>query len=93
MDKLLADPSVDIASLLACEWKLGEYARDAAKPGYEKTMIAMGHIGSECAGMRHFAKKPAGGYRFEIKFFIIPKFIGIRIKYNRRTLCTTNLLK
>ena len=36
----------------ACEWKLGEYARDAAALGFNKTLIVMGHIGSERDGMR-----------------------------------------
>ena len=36
----------------ACEWALGEYARDAADLGFKKAMIIMGHIGSERHGMR-----------------------------------------
>ena len=35
----------------ACEWRLGEYARDAAQLGYKKALIIMGHIGSERDGM------------------------------------------
>ena len=41
----------------ACEWMLGEYARDAAALGYNKTLIVMGHIGSERDGMRLLAKR------------------------------------
>ena len=37
----------------ACEWKLGEYARDAAQLGYKKALIIMGHIGSERDGMKY----------------------------------------
>ncbi|MBQ8510486.1 MAG: Nif3-like dinuclear metal center hexameric protein [Clostridia bacterium] len=37
----------------ACEWKLGEYARDAAQLGHKKALIIMGHIGSERDGMRY----------------------------------------
>ena len=39
----------------ACEWKLGEYARDAAQLGYKKALIIMGHIGSERDGMIYTA--------------------------------------
>ncbi|MBQ8758351.1 MAG: Nif3-like dinuclear metal center hexameric protein [Clostridia bacterium] len=35
----------------ACEWMLGEYARDASQLGYKKSLIIMGHIGSERDGM------------------------------------------
>ena len=37
----------------ACEWALGEYARDAADLGFKKAMIIMGHIGSERDGMKY----------------------------------------
>ena len=40
----------------ACEWSLGEYARDAAQLGYKKALIIMGHIGSERDGMKYTAK-------------------------------------
>ncbi len=40
----------------ACEWSLGEYARDAAELGYKKALIIMGHAGSERDGMRHTAE-------------------------------------
>ncbi len=39
----------------ACEWALGEYARDAAQLGYKKALIIMGHIGSERDGMLYVA--------------------------------------
>lgn len=35
----------------ACEWALGEYARDANDLGHTKTLFILGHIGSEWAGM------------------------------------------
>ena len=41
----------------ACEWMLGEYARDADALGFNKTLIVMGHIGSERDGMRLLAKR------------------------------------
>lgn len=40
----------------ACEWMLGEYARDAAQLGYKKALIIMGHIGSERDGMKYTAE-------------------------------------
>ena len=40
----------------ACEWMLAEYARDAAALGKNKSLITMGHIGSERDGMRLLAK-------------------------------------
>ena len=39
----------------ACEWALGEYARDAAQLGFSKSLIIMGHIGSERDGMKYTA--------------------------------------
>lgn len=39
----------------ACEWMLGEYARDAAQLGYRKALLILGHIGSERDGMRYLA--------------------------------------
>ncbi len=35
-----------------CEWAYGEYARDAAALGFNKTLIIMGHVGSERDGMK-----------------------------------------
>ena len=36
----------------ACEWRLGEYARDAAQLGFAKALLILGHCGSERDGMR-----------------------------------------
>ena len=56
--ELLCDPSVEIVLTgEACEWKLAEYARDADALGMNKTLIVMGHIGSERDGMRLLAKR------------------------------------
>ncbi len=38
-----------------CEWRMGEYARDAAQLGYKKCLLILGHVGSERAGMQHIA--------------------------------------
>lgn len=35
-----------------CEWAYGEYARDAAALGFNKSLIIMGHVGSERDGMK-----------------------------------------
>ncbi len=40
----------------AWEWRLGEYARDASQLGYNKSVIFMGHIGSEREGMKYTAE-------------------------------------
>ena len=40
----------------ACEWQLGEYARDAAALGKNKSLIIMGHIGSERDGMKYLTE-------------------------------------
>ena len=39
----------------ACEWKLGEYARDADQLGFRKALLILGHIPSEREGMRLLA--------------------------------------
>jgi len=53
-----------------CEWKLGEYARDAALLGYKKAMLIIGHMGSERDGMRYLAKVLSDDFRsLDIKYF------------------------
>ena len=39
------------------EWTMPEYARDAAQLGFNKTVIIMGHVGSERDGMLYIADK------------------------------------
>jgi creatinine amidohydrolase/Fe(II)-dependent formamide hydrolase-like protein len=39
-----------------CEWSIAEYARDAAALGRNKTLIIMGHVGSERYGMQYIAR-------------------------------------
>ena len=56
--ELLSSDEVEIVLTgEACEWKLAEYARDADALGINKTLIVMGHIGSERDGMRLLAKR------------------------------------
>ena len=54
----------------ACEWQLGEYARDAAALGFNKSLIVMGHIGSERDGMRLLTERLKEKYpELEIAYF------------------------
>lgn len=56
--ELLSSEDVEIVLTgEACEWKLAEYARDADALGINKSLIVMGHIGSERDGMRLLAKR------------------------------------
>ena len=41
----------------ACEWQVCEYVRDAAELGINKSVIVMGHVGSERNGMRLLCEK------------------------------------
>ncbi|MBQ4510191.1 MAG: Nif3-like dinuclear metal center hexameric protein [Clostridia bacterium] len=68
---LLRDENVEIVLTgEICEWMLGEYARDAALLGYNKSLIVMGHIGSERDGMRLLAEKLSKKHTsFETKYF------------------------
>lgn len=48
----LRDPEVEIVlSGESCEWMLGEYARDAAELGFNKSLMIIGHNPSEKGGM------------------------------------------
>jgi putative NIF3 family GTP cyclohydrolase 1 type 2 len=69
--ELLASDDVDmILTGEACEWKLCEYARDAAALGMNKSMLVMGHIGSERDGMRLLADDMTKKYQnFETRYF------------------------
>ena len=42
-----------------CEWKVCEYVRDAAELGINKSVIVMGHVGSERDGMKYLCEKLA----------------------------------
>lgn len=56
--ELLCDENIEmVLTGEACEWRLAEYARDADALGMNKTLIVMGHIGSERDGMRLLAKR------------------------------------
>ena len=54
----------------ACEWAWAEYARDAAQLGYNKTLIIMGHVGSERDGMKYTAELLKGKHpELDVKYF------------------------
>ena len=54
---ILRDEKTDIVMVgEACEYRLCEYARDAAELGINKAIVVLGHEGSERAGMRYLAK-------------------------------------
>ena len=51
--KELRDPEVEVAIVgEICEWRDGEYARDARQFGFRKALLILGHAGSERDGMR-----------------------------------------
>ena len=68
---LLQSNDVDIVLTgEACEWMIGEYARDAAALGLNKALIVMGHIGSERDGMRLLVEKMKKKYdTLETRYF------------------------
>ena len=69
-DMLLDEEAQIILTGEICEWRDGEYARDAAALGVNKSVIVMSHIGSERDGMRLLAEKLAEGHtEFETKYF------------------------
>lgn len=69
--ELLSSEDVEIVLTgEAGEWKLAEYARDADALGMNKTLIVMGHIGSERDGMRLLAKRLNETHtEFETRYF------------------------
>ena len=69
-EKLKAEETEVVLTGEACEWALGEYARDAADLGYAKTLIIMGHIGSERDGMVYISEVLAEKYpKIEVQYF------------------------
>ena len=61
--EMLSRPDVDCVMVgEACEWQLCEYARDSTEMGITKSVIVMGHIGSERDGMRLLADRLTEDY-------------------------------
>ena len=53
-----------------CEWALCEYARDASEMGYTKAVLALGHAGSERAGMMHISELLGAHFKdIEVDYF------------------------
>ena len=69
--ELLRDENVEIVVTgEACEWKIAEYARDAASLGMNKSLIVMGHIGSERDGMRLLTERLQAAHpELETRYF------------------------
>ena len=55
MEELKRDACQALIAGEVCEWALCEYARDASQLGYTKAVLALGHVGSERAGMVYIA--------------------------------------
>jgi putative NIF3 family GTP cyclohydrolase 1 type 2 len=55
MEELKRDVCQALIAGEVCEWSLCEYARDASQLGYTKSVLALGHVGSERAGMVYIA--------------------------------------
>lgn len=55
-EEIVGDAEIVVAGE-ACEWQVGEYARDAAQMGMRKALLILGHCGSERDGMKLIARK------------------------------------
>jgi len=61
--ELLRRPDVDmVITGEICEWAWGEYARDADALGFVKSLIVVGHIGSERFAMARLAEELSAYY-------------------------------
>ena len=59
------------------EWKAGEYARDAALLGFNKTLIVVGHIASERDGMLYASQLIKENHpSLDVKYFESPEIYG-----------------
>lgn len=54
-DELKRPDSEIVLAGETCEWQSGEYARDAHQLGHKKSLIILGHVGSEHWGMKYTA--------------------------------------
>jgi len=54
----------------ACEWQRAEYARDANELGFTKSLLILGHCGSERDGMKYIANLIQNRFpELEVKYF------------------------
>lgn len=56
MEELSNDTTEIVVVGECCEWQNAEYARDAAQLGFKKSLLILGHCGSERDGMKYIAK-------------------------------------
>lgn len=69
-EELQSEKSEIVLTGEASECFLGEYARDAAQLGHKKSLIIMGHIGSERDGMKYAADLLKEKYpNLEVQYF------------------------
>lgn len=53
-----------------CEWSICEYARDASQMGFRKSVLALGHIGSERDGMMYLSEQIKETFpSLDVKYF------------------------
>lgn len=69
MEELSNDVTEIVVVGECCEWQNAEYARDAAQLGFKKSLLILGHCGSERDGMKYIAG------------LLKEKFPGIEVKY------------
>ena len=70
LDELKRDVCEALIAGEVCEWSLCEYARDASQLGYTKAVLALGHVGSERAGMVYIADLLKKQFNdVEVKYF------------------------
>lgn len=55
MEELSNDETEIVVVGECCEWQFAEYARDAAQLGLKKSLLLVGHCGSERDGMKYIA--------------------------------------
>ena len=55
MEELSNDETEIVVVGECCEWQNAEYARDAYQLGFKKSLLILGHCGSERDGMKHIA--------------------------------------
>lgn len=70
LDELRSDSCDLLIAGEVCEWSLCEYARDASELGYTKAVLALGHVGSERAGMVYISELLKEQFKdIEVKYF------------------------
>ena len=70
LNELMSDNCEVLIAGEVCEWELCEYARDASELGYAKSVLALGHIGSERDGMVYITRLLADRFtNLDVKYF------------------------